>query len=151
MTSDGKSKYFLELRCVFSGSKALEVKALIDDRSWMLGANHNVYLQSGESSIISKFYPWFFAKHGTIQTVKKVYSKELNNYRDVIYYLPPSYSENTLKNYSNIVIMHDGQNLFDPSTSAFGTAWMVITPLSAIFSFLRFGILQCFNLSVKIH
>ena len=53
------------------------------------------------------------------------YSAELQNYRSVIYYLPPSYTENTLKPYSNLLVMHDGQNLFDPKTSAFGTAWMV--------------------------
>eukprot|EP01035_Chromulina_nebulosa_P021285 gene21285-27578_t len=39
-------------------------------------------------------------------------------------YLPPSYNENTLKSYSNVLIMHDGQNLFNPYTSAYGTAWM---------------------------
>eukprot|EP01036_Dinobryon_divergens_P023246 gene23246-31572_t len=52
------------------------------------------------------------------------YSPELQNSRSVIYYLPPSYNENTLKPYSNLLVMHDGQNLFDPKTSAFGTAWM---------------------------
>jgi len=55
--------------------------------------------------------------------IEKVYSKELNNFRDVIVYTPPSYLENTLKVHKNVLIMHDGQNLFDPKTSAFG-AWM---------------------------
>lgn len=37
-------------------------------------------------------------------------------------YMPPSYSENPYKVYK-VLLMHDGQNLFDPATSAFGTAW----------------------------
>ena len=59
------------------------------------------------------------------------YSTELQNNRSVIYYLPPSYTENTLKPYSNLLVMHDGQNLFNPKTSAFGTAWMVPTDTDA--------------------
>jgi predicted alpha/beta superfamily hydrolase len=40
----------------------------------------------------------------------------------IVMYMPASYSENVYKIY-NVLVMHDGQNLFDPSTSAFGTAW----------------------------
>ena len=32
-------------------------------------------------------------------------------------YLPPSYEENYLKRYDNMLIMHDGQNVFDSSTA----------------------------------
>jgi predicted alpha/beta superfamily hydrolase len=49
----------------------------------------------------------------------------LNNNRNVIVYLPPSYTENTLKVYSNVLVMHDGQNLFDPATAFLGNAWMI--------------------------
>jgi predicted alpha/beta superfamily hydrolase len=38
-------------------------------------------------------------------------------------YTPPSYEENTFKTISQILIMHDGQNLFNASTSFGGVAW----------------------------
>ena len=43
----------------------------------------------------------------------------------MIVYFPPSYTENTLKVYSNVLVMHDGQNLFDPATAFLGNAWMI--------------------------
>jgi enterochelin esterase-like enzyme len=49
----------------------------------------------------------------------------LNNIRDVIVYLPPSYTENTLKVHKNVLVMHDGNNLFDPETAFMGNAWMI--------------------------
>ena len=41
-------------------------------------------------------------------------------------FLPPSYQENTLKLFGpdSVLVMHDGQNLFNQSTAPFG-AWMV--------------------------
>jgi alpha-glucosidase len=59
-----------------------------------------------------------------------VSSKLLNNSRICSIYYPPSYYDNTYKQYP-LLIMHDGQNLFDDSKSAFG-AWKIqdtITPL----------------------
>jgi len=44
--------------------------------------------------------------------------------RDVIVWLPPSYENNSKKRYP-VFYMHDGQNLFDPATSAFGIDWQV--------------------------
>ncbi len=38
-------------------------------------------------------------------------------------YVPPSYYENTLKIYTNVLVMHDGQNLFNDSTSFTGVSW----------------------------
>jgi predicted alpha/beta superfamily hydrolase len=52
-----------------------------------------------------------------------VYSPQLNNSRNIIVYTPPSYYENTLKVQNNVLVMHDGQNLFNASTSFGGTAW----------------------------
>ena len=49
-----------------------------------------------------------------------LYSNKLNNSRKVIVYTPPSYQENPLKVYRNVLIMHDGQNLFNASTSFLG-------------------------------
>ena len=44
--------------------------------------------------------------------------------RDIIVWLPPIYFSDTTKRYS-VLYMHDGQNIIDPSTSAFGYDWQV--------------------------
>jgi enterochelin esterase-like enzyme len=44
--------------------------------------------------------------------------------RDIIVWLPPSYNKEKLKRYP-VLYAHDGQNLFDPSTSAFGVDWQL--------------------------
>ena len=44
--------------------------------------------------------------------------------RDIIVWLPPSYEKNTDKRYP-VLYAHDGQNLFDPSTSSFGIDWQL--------------------------
>ncbi|KAJ1430975.1 Alpha/Beta hydrolase protein [Ochromonadaceae sp. CCMP2298] len=112
--------YSLSVSCSATATQPLEVKVLIADDRWMLGANHFIPQHSNGTAL----YPWFFTYSGSLSTISNVYSKELNNFRDIIYYTPPSYSENTLKRYKNLLVMHDGQNLFNPQTSAFGTAWM---------------------------
>jgi predicted alpha/beta superfamily hydrolase len=48
----------------------------------------------------------------------KLRSRELQNYRDIIVALPPSYSAGDRT--WPVVVMHDGQNLFDPATSYAG-------------------------------
>jgi len=53
-----------------------------------------------------------------------VTSKILGNTRKTSIYYPPSFFDNTLKKYE-VLIMHDGQNLFDDSKAAFGTAWRI--------------------------
>ena len=53
----------------------------------------------------------------------KLRSPELQNYRDIIVAVPPSY-ESDNRTYP-LVVMHDGQNLFDPDTSYVG-AWRMI-------------------------
>jgi hypothetical protein len=42
--------------------------------------------------------------------------------RNIVVWLPPDYAIDTNKRYP-VLYMHDGQNLFDPSTSSFGTDW----------------------------
>ena len=50
------------------------------------------------------------------------YSLELNNRRDIIVWLPPSYSTDSLARYP-VLYMHDGQNIIDPFTSFAGQDW----------------------------
>lgn len=44
--------------------------------------------------------------------------------RDVVVWLPPGYEADKNLRYP-VVYMHDGQNIFDPVTSAFGTDWSI--------------------------
>jgi len=114
----GTDQWTIDLDCD-ANTSTFEVKLLVKDSTWMLGANHHVDL-SLESTLT--LYPWFNTKAGSTATIiKNVYSKELNNTRDVILYLPPSYNENTYKRYKNVLIMHDGQNLFNPATAPYGS------------------------------
>jgi len=62
---------------------------------------------------------------GNIRTHKSFHSNILNNYRDVIVYLPPRYDASKHTSYS-VFYMHDGQNLFDGATSFIpGQEWRV--------------------------
>ena len=44
--------------------------------------------------------------------------------RDLVVWLPPNYDADVTRRYP-VVYMHDGQNIFDPATSSFGTDWSV--------------------------
>ncbi len=44
--------------------------------------------------------------------------------RDLLVWLPPDYYEDTTA-YFSVFYMHDGQNLFDPSTATFGVDWQI--------------------------
>lgn len=59
---------------------------------------------------------------GNILIAQHVYSPQLQNERDIVVYLPPSYNESE-KRYP-VLYMHDGQNLFDHATS-FAGEWLV--------------------------
>jgi predicted alpha/beta superfamily hydrolase len=62
---------------------------------------------------------------GDVRFHKNLYSKILNNNRDVIVYLPPGYNANKSARYS-VLYMHDGQNIFDGATSFIpGQEWRV--------------------------
>jgi predicted alpha/beta superfamily hydrolase len=46
----------------------------------------------------------------------------LDNRRTLVVYLPPGYGKERRRRYP-VLYLHDGQNLFDPATAAFGVAW----------------------------
>ena len=121
MTREKNSdKFSIDVTCP-SDVKLFEVKAVVDDATWMQGANHHIDVSN---RLTFDMYPWFNSKKGATSIIKNVKSKELNNSRDVIFYTPPSYFENTLKRYNKVLVMHDGQNLFDRNTAYGGNAWM---------------------------
>lgn len=59
---------------------------------------------------------------GALRIAYDVFSPQLNNSRDILIYLPPSYHESD-RHYP-VLYMHDGQNLFDAFTS-FSGEWHV--------------------------
>jgi predicted alpha/beta superfamily hydrolase len=75
-------------------------------------------------------YPFFGPSSGRLVKVTGFYSPQLGNSRTLVIYLPPSYNENPLKRYP-VLYMHDGQNLFEAATSAFGTEWQVDENINA--------------------
>jgi len=64
---------------------------------------------------------------GRLEVLHAVESRELGNRRDILVYLPASYEKND-KPYP-VLYMHDGQNLFDPTTS-FAGEWGVDSALA---------------------
>jgi predicted alpha/beta superfamily hydrolase len=62
---------------------------------------------------------------GDIRVHKSFHSKILNNDRDILVYLPPSYESNKKERYS-VLYLNDGQNLFDGATAFIpGQEWRV--------------------------
>lgn len=61
---------------------------------------------------------------GKIEYHRKFYSKALNNRRDIIVWLPPSYDKEKHRRYP-VLYMHDGQNIMDPKTAYIGVDWQV--------------------------
>ncbi len=60
---------------------------------------------------------------GTVKYFHNLMGKGIKP-RDIIVWLPPSYEKDKTKRYP-VLYMHDGQNLFDPKTSAFGIDWQL--------------------------
>ena len=95
-----------------------QLKVLIDDSNWQVGSNVMV---KNSSSIVT-IYPWFENQEGTITYLSQsVQSEKLNNTRPVVLYVPPSYTENKLSVVRNVLIMQDGNNLFDEIASTCDT------------------------------
>ena len=103
----------------------LEVKPLLDDAVWARGPNYRV-----TPGATVDLYPHFTRAQGAYARAYAFTSQALGNTRGVWIYQPPSYLENTRARMP-VVYMHDGQNLFDPGTAAFGNEWKVDETLDA--------------------
>ena len=69
---------------------------------------------------------------GYYDHIHDFYSINTKNERDIIVWLPPSYSSSSKK--YPVIYMHDGQNLFNPSTSFSGYDWKVDETISHLIS-----------------
>lgn len=116
-----------------SGDFIVNFKTLVDDQYWQVGANEQLSLGSNpQRDYVYHSYPFYIPQQGNYAVVTNLYSPQLKNSRQVVVYFPPSYAENYLKPYNDVLIMHDGQNLFNASTSAFGVAWDCQNALDAL-------------------
>jgi predicted alpha/beta superfamily hydrolase len=68
---------------------------------------------------------------GDLQVYKAFYSPQLDNTRDILVWLPPSYATSGRR--YPVIYMHDGQNLFDAYTSNSGE-WQTDETLTALAS-----------------
>lgn len=66
---------------------------------------------------------------GMVRILRRFYSPELNNRRDIFVYLPPSYHQSEQR--YPVIYMHDGQNLFDDRLSFIGE-WQVDETMEAL-------------------
>lgn len=97
------------------------MKVLINDTRWMMGANHVVSFSVEVRDTV--IYPSFNATINKVVDSQPIVSQILKNSRKISIYYPPSYYDNTFKKYE-LLLLHDGQNLFDNSKAAFGVAWL---------------------------
>ncbi len=77
-------------------------------------------------------FPFFKVQSGRYEYIHNVISKKLGNTRDVVVYLPPSYDENLIKSRYDILIMQDGQNIFNDSTAFGGVSWKASETLDSL-------------------
>lgn len=60
---------------------------------------------------------------GTVKYHSRLKWKGIKD-RDIVVWIPPGYNIETDRHYP-VLYMHDGQNMFDPNTSAYGVDWQI--------------------------
>lgn len=90
------------------------------------------FLVLNDTTVIINVLAWrdmegSFPVYGQI-TGEVRYHREIEGFglrsRDLIVWLPPGYSQEIATRYP-VIYMHDGQNIIDPRTSAFGVDWQL--------------------------
>ncbi len=126
---EGKFSKGLQLRFKITGG-SWEQEAMYD--SVEVSQNFNVSLTHDTTMTVNpigwknKFYRSKSEPRiqGNVVYHRKLKGEGLNYSRDVIVWLPPSYQTEKKRRYP-VLYMHDGQNIFDPSTSFSGKDWRV--------------------------
>jgi len=128
-TGNNTWSFFLSYPVLQYSEQILQFKTLVNDQTWSVGANFMIVLEEDASYV--NIYPWFYSGQGQYSVLPtEFYDKQFNNSRKIVVYTPPSYYENTLKTIENVLIMHDGENLFNASTSFSGVAWNCQTTIN---------------------
>ena len=126
MSIMSENTWYIKLTGSMDDGAMASFKTLVNDKTWMIGCNAMFnFTSSTQNNVSIDIYPWFYTSTGRYKVIPNIYSSQLKNFRDLIVYTPPSYYENTLKQYANVLVMHDGENLFNASTSFEGVAWDV--------------------------
>lgn len=86
---------------------------------WALGNNHVVQLHEQRH-----VYPYFDAKGASGRRENYELAGPSGTKRTLRTFLPPGYDENTLAKYP-LLLMMDGQNLFEDETASFGVSWQL--------------------------
>ena len=123
MDHSGNNQWTTALLC--PENITISLKAKLNDSEWMFGSNR--VFTGGQRTV--DIYPCFFPQANPVEDKPAVHSAILKNSRKVSIFYPPSYNDNTLTQYE-VLIMHDGQNLFDNSKAAFGSAWNIQDSIS---------------------
>jgi predicted alpha/beta superfamily hydrolase len=74
------------------------------------------------ASFLEKWHARRRTPPGRLEVISDVHSPQLGNHRDILVYLPAAYDRSEKR--FPVLYMHDGQNLFDPTTS-FAGEWGV--------------------------
>lgn len=103
-----------------------ELKPFLDDARWARGPNY--HLAPGDAVEIA---PHFTAGAGRVVTLIDAWAPpSLGNTRAIYAYLPAGYDENDVAELP-LLVMHDGQNLFDPALAFGGHEWQVDETMDA--------------------
>jgi predicted alpha/beta superfamily hydrolase len=105
--------------------KVLQFKSIVNGNVWQVGPNVQLRLVSSapnQSAWNFTSTPGFLAAQGRYEVAASLQSKALMNSRDLVVYLPPVALENPYARLP-VLIMHDGQNVFNASTSFAGVSW----------------------------
>ena len=125
MTQSNKGTFFVDLQIPKNFSDVdvmLEFKTLANEDSlWQLGGNSLATVEAGTATI----FPWFEAQTGQyFVAARDVPCNFFHNKRDVVVYLPAPALENTHADARwETLVMHDGENVFNASTSFGGVSW----------------------------
>jgi predicted alpha/beta superfamily hydrolase len=92
----------------------------------------NKYLNVTQDQIVTHqiqnwrdhFYKAVGGITGNFRYHHRFHANQLKNERTILVWLPPSYETEFNRKYP-VLYMHDGQNLFDPSTSYIGVDWQM--------------------------
>lgn len=96
----------------------IQVKALHKGQ-WALGANHLV-----QPAADRHLYPYFQPSGAGGRREDFQIGDQAGKSRTVRVFLPPGYDENTAAKYPLLLVM-DGQNLFEDETASFGVSWQL--------------------------
>ena len=97
--------------------------------------NQVAYLNGTSSIAVDSVVTWKdlggLGVTGRVIDLGMIAAPQIKASRHVTVWIPSSYSQNTTKRYP-VLYMHDGQNLFDPSTSSYGVDWDVDRTMTRI-------------------